>query len=202
MAPFYDTDVAKERWGKDEWRNFELWEKVELRARKKRRLWILGTCIVFLLLSSIPILMDRWSKWETLSAIRSLAEEVNRIKSDAAIQHTAFRLAFKNKDSLDYLVKRVASCKRGGGVTVRKGTLHKEGRRNKLQLISEADGKALALPGLVLEFCFDSLTGFVTPHVGQDQAFGLIPVKDLTDRNLDHLSLLILRGNTANILFN
>lgn len=50
MVPIYDSDVAEERWSKAEWRNYELWEKLEQRQIRKKRLWIMATILVFLMI--------------------------------------------------------------------------------------------------------------------------------------------------------
>ena len=50
MVPIHDTDVAEERWSQAEWENYELWEKVELKLKRKKQLWILATFLVFLAL--------------------------------------------------------------------------------------------------------------------------------------------------------
>src|SRR5262245_34313847 len=102
MVPIHDTDVASERWSKAEWEHYELWEKIEQRYRRRRRLWILGTVAVFVALSSIPVIMDRWPHWASVTASRKLASEINALKRDASIEHQAFRLRFEGKGALSY----------------------------------------------------------------------------------------------------
>ena len=83
LAPIHDTDLAKERWEKDDWKNFELWEKLEVRFRRYRMKWVIATVLVFLLISTIPVLKARTLKWNTLEASQVLARELNRLKKEA-----------------------------------------------------------------------------------------------------------------------
>jgi hypothetical protein len=63
-------------------------------------------------------------------------------------------------------------------------------------------GTELGVSGLVGEFCYDYLAGSGAVLKGQDIiAFGIIPAKDLTEKHLDRLSVLLLSGPSAEISF-
>ncbi len=193
MAPIHDTDVAEERWNQATWNQYELWEKVEHRARRKKRLWIAGTIGVFLLLSAVPILRDRWPKWASLGAARRLAREVNLMKREASVAHAAFRIRFNG--ALEFQIEKSASCSEGGAV-VRKGSL-REGDRG-YALIAPAAGEELGVPGLIESFCYDYLSGSEPVLKGRPLVgFGIIPVNDLAEKRTDRVSMLLLGGPSA-----
>src|SRR6185437_11560801 len=94
MVPIHDSDVGEQRWSKSEWENYELWEKVELRLKRQKRLWVFATIVIFLGLSAVPIVIERWPKWSSRSMAVTLAREINRMKRDSSIGRSAFRLRF------------------------------------------------------------------------------------------------------------
>src|SRR5579885_1751897 len=111
MAPIHETDLAAERWSKAEWSHYELWEKLELKLRRRKLIWISGTIVVFLALSSVPIIIDRAPKWTAMSISRRLAQVINGMKSEASLKHQPYRIRFAPDGSLAYQVERVPSCK-------------------------------------------------------------------------------------------
>ncbi len=202
MAPILDTDVAAERWSKAEWENYELWEKIELRLRRQRRAWILATVILFVVLSAIPTVIDRWPKWMSRSAVRSLALEFNRIKREAIQDRTPYRLRFLEKDRLTFVVERLSSCESAEGEEVRTLSLSKSLADAGYSWIFPEDGQELGIPGLARDFCYDPLTGegYFTKGKGMI-GFGVASVKDLAEKRLDRISLLVLTGQAAEISF-
>lgn len=214
MVPIHDTDLAEERWSQSEWDNYELWEKIEYRLKRRKKLWVFATFILFIALSAVPIVLDRWPKWKTRAFARKLAQEINHIKNDAITQRAAFRLRFAGEGKLSYAVEKLESCSSQHGEIVRSGTLSssaalttdvvpesKESNRGYTWL-SESAGTELQVPGLVQEFCYDYLLGSsATQQDGVIIGFGIISVKDLTEKRLDRLSLLILSGTSAEISF-
>ena len=202
MVPIHDTDLAEERWSKAEWENYELWEKIELRLRRQKRLWILATFVLFIVLSSVPILIDRWPKWKTRSIARQLAQEVNRVKQEAIAARAAYRLRFVGDGKLDFVVERLASCTATEGEKIRTVSLVDGSKRDSFAWVNSSKGLELQIPGLVNEFCYDSLIGSVAPVQEKDMiAFGIMPVNDLTEKRIDRLSLLMLSGASAEISF-
>lgn len=200
MAPVHDTDVAEERWSKEEWRTFELWEKIEVRARRRKRLWIAGAVFVFLCLSTIPVFVDRLPKWQSLQAGRNLAEVLNRIKKEAALHHNAYALSFENEEKLSFRVLKGNSCD-GNMEEVSRGVLLPD--ETQLLVLSPQDARLLDIPGVADRFCYSSLQGWKTNGDSVDlSAFVILSVKDLTEKRLDRLTTILIRGLSAEISFN
>jgi hypothetical protein len=209
MAPIHRTDVDSERWSQDEWRNFELWEKLERQNQRRRRLWVLGALVCFLLLSSVPVMIDRGPKWTTLAAARRLAVEINAVKREAAVEHVPYRIRFLGHGSLEYVVERVSACaspinpsaSSESGVMIRQGSLAEEGGR--LALIAPTEGYRFGLQWLLQEFCYDPLAGSAqTPNDKQVAGFAIAPVKDLATGELQRASVVLLEGALAEVTFN
>lgn len=203
MAPIYESDVAEERYSKAEWNHYELWEKVEVRLRRIRRLWIAGTVVLFLLLSAVPIVMDLRPKWRSLLAVRELAVQINSLKREASLTRYAYRIVFSSAGNLTYTVERAESCQRPG-VMVRTGVLLGPKQAISLSLLDKDAGSApeLNLPGLVRSFCYDPMSGADFVPGGLSAAgFAVIPVNDLTGQRFDRLSLLVLSGPSAELSF-
>ncbi len=202
MVPIYDSDLAEERYSKDEWSQYELWEKVENRLRRRRRLWIAGACLGFLCLSSIPIVIERAPKWASLSATRRLAEEINAIKIEASLSHAAYRIRFQGSGRLDYAVEKLANCSSGGGETVRSGSLMNGPRESEYALVGPEAGKRLGIDGFVESICYDYLSGSDVVLSGEGLAgFGVAPVNDLTGDRTDRLAVLLVSGPSAEVTF-
>jgi hypothetical protein len=196
MVPIHDTDVAEERWSKGEWENYELWEQVEHRLKRKRRYWILGTGVVFLMVSSVPIILDRWPKWVTRTAVRRLAHEINQVKREASIHRTAYRLRIVDKGPLEFQVEKVTSCSQPNeGEPIRSSSLLKDSLKTGYTWLMPSMGSSVGIPGLVREFCYDAYTGSGPVQSGEPVVgFGVVPVKDLAEKRLDRLSVLLLSG--------
>lgn len=202
MVPIHDTDVAEERWSQAEWENYELWEKVELKLKRKKQLWILATVLVFLALSAVPIVVDRLPKWMTRSVARTLAQEINRIKREASTDRVAYRLKFPDTSKLDYVVEKLPSCGSQTGEVVRTGNLFQTKNPGDYSILNSSEGITHGVPGLIDRFCYDSLSGSSAELNGETAVgFGIIPVKDLTEKRMDRLTVLLLTGSSAEISF-
>ena len=161
MAPIHDTDLASDRWAKAEWEQYELWEKIELKLRRRKWLGIAATACVFLGLSSIPIVMDHRPKWTAVALSRHLADQIGALKRDAAISHRAFRIRFAGDGSTDYVVESAFSCN-GGDLAwskVRIGSLQAKATVQDFAVLSSAQGRSLGVPGLVETLCYDPQAG-------------------------------------------
>jgi hypothetical protein len=202
MVPIHDTDVSEQRWSKSEWENYELWEKVELRLKRQRRLWIMATAAVVVFFSAIPIVIDRWPKWKTRSAVRHLAQEINKMKREASIERTSYRLQFVNGVKFQYFIEKVKDCKSAGGELVRASSVNRLSFEEGYTLIPPKIGQELGIPGLIQSFCYDYLSGSVIPEYPNTiSGFGIISVKDLAEKRLDRISLLLLSGPSADVSF-
>jgi len=205
MVPIHDTDLAEERWSKAEWENYELWERIELRLKRQKRLLIVATVILFLVLSSIPIIINQWPKWTTRSLSRQLAQLINQVKRESISSRAALRLRFLEEGKLDYVIEKLTSCSENSaasGEKIAESTLGDPSKNGIYTWVSAKVGMELQVPGLVSEFCYDSLSGNGAILQGKEViGFGLIPVKDLTEKKLSHLSLLLLTGSSAEISF-
>ncbi|HLE00055.1 MAG TPA: hypothetical protein VJB59_07340 [Bdellovibrionota bacterium] len=201
MAPIYDTDIAEERWSQAEWESYELWEKAELRLKRRRRNWILATAGVFVFLFSVPIIADQRAKWATLKSARLLAQEINWVKREASIGHNALRIRFSGEGILKYDIESTPSCSTtaGSAPVLRTGTLSED---ENFVLLTPQKGQELGVPGLVREFCYDAMTGSEPAAQGRPVVgFGIIPEKDLLESRMDRLSVLIITGPSADISF-
>ncbi len=202
MVPIHDTDVAEERWLKAEWQNYELWEKIEFRLKRQKHLWIFSTFIVFIGLSAVPIVFDQMPKWATRSIARSLAQEMNQLKYEAIRSRAAYRLRFVEEGKLTFLVERLTNCSATSGEQIRTVHLRNEFFGEKYTWISHSQGANLEVPGLTNELCYDALLGNGSLNPGQSViGFGIVSVKDLMDKRLDRLSVLLLTGLGAEISF-
>jgi hypothetical protein len=204
MVPIYESDVAEERWSKTEWNHYELWEKVEQRIRRYNRLWIAATALVFLLLSSVPIVMDQYPHWTALAATRRLGQEIDNIKRDAAMVHVPFRLRFVKSegDGVAYLVEKVDKCGATMGTVVRSGSLVSANLVTKYEILTHQEGESVSIPGLLEEFCYDPLLGSDPFVRGENIAgFAIAPVKDLSTRRTDRIAVLLLTGPSAELSF-
>ncbi len=215
MVPIHDTDVAEKRWTDDEWRQFELWEKIELRLRRRKHVWIAITAALFLLLSSVPIALEMWPKWVGLHVSRQIAQEVNRLRGRAILEAGAQRIAFSTDAGLNYQIERAENCsspaelwkpvKSGGFLRSKLGRSIAE----RFRVLDVDSGRALGVPSLVHQICFDAIHGFsgVTPP-GQAQAqaskaLGVAVARqiDIDEKRLDRVSVVLLTGNSAEVDF-
>lgn len=192
-----DSDLAKDRWIEEEWRSFELWEKLEQKQRKRTRLWIIGTAILFVLLSAIPVFMIRGPQWRGAHLSKELALLLSSLKRDAALDHAAYRVRFLGDGSLSYVVEKVVDCRSEASVTVRQGTLLARDWAGEYRLLSPSQAESFQIPGIVETFCYDSLDGATDSVSG----FALIPVKDLTEGRTDRVSVVLVRGVNADLKF-
>lgn len=212
MAPIYESDVAEKRWSESEWNHYEFWERVELRLKRNQRLWIAAAVIVFLGISSIPVVIDQRPRWASLAMSRYLAQELNRMKREASLEHSAFRIRFLGNGSLDYVVEKSESCQSSTVLKVREKSLLSRTAPLLSQdanqaapafaLLSSENGDSAGVPGLVTEFCYDPLQGSYPFVVGKPQiGFGIAPAHDLSAGRFDRLSVLLVSGASAELSF-
>jgi hypothetical protein len=202
MVPIHDTDLAQERWAQTEWEHYELWEKLEVKLRRRKSVWIGAAILLFFLLSSVPILIEHWPKWVAMGANRKLSQQINRLKVMAGKpsdqDHRAFRLRFSADHRLTYSIEKLTNCSESSGQLIESGNIIRESRLENYALLSPEQGKSLGIPGLVESICFDALNG--SEQSVKDESisgFGIISVKDLAEKRTDRVSILIFKGPSA-----
>lgn len=198
MAPVHDTDLAEERWARAEWARYELWEKTEQRARKQRKLWIAGACLVFLVLSAFPIVIENRPKWIAQKMIRKLAHEIEILKRDSALLHGIYRIQFEGGGSLRYHIEKVKTCT--GPVTsiLREGSLAESTEQeSRFVLMNAQQAASLGIDSIVESFCYDSIRG--AKYDVRTLGFGVAIANDLTQSRLDRMSILLIETPIARI---
>ena len=197
MAPVHDTDVAQNRWEEAQWRNFELWEKLEQKEARKKKIWVVSTILLFLCLSAVPVILDRTPKWESRKSARELADHLVELKALAATTHYSYRFRIIDADSLEFQIEKLLSCRQGSGTVVRKGKLAASSSR--VALVDQSRAALLNLNDSISDF---SQGSFSHSNVGNRRAFVFIPAKDLTERRDDRISVVSISGQDARITFN
>ncbi len=202
MVPVHESDVAENRWKDSEWSAYELWEKVEVKLRNRRK-WIIAlTVLIFLILSSIPLIQDRKEKWEGLSVMRKLAIGINETKVAASrLDHPLRMVLAQNEEGVFFRVFKVSDCQSVGEEIRQRRILDRE-ESKEFKILDPQLGERLGIPGIVQQFCYHPIDGnFMLPASLPTQAFGIVPVKDLTDIRTDRISFVYLAGNSAEISF-
>jgi hypothetical protein len=201
MVPIHDTDLAAERWAQEEWQNYELWEKVEVRLKRQKRIWVLGTALTFVILSALPIVMDRWPKWVSRVVLRHVIQQMSQIKLEAGIHRAAVRLRFLEPKKLSYQVEKIQNCQsQVPGEVLRSGNFGVASAQEEYVWVDPKLGQEMGVPGLQDQFCYDYLTGSASTVDGKGVVgFAIIPAKDLKEKRLDRMSILLLSGPSAEV---
>ncbi len=201
MAPEYRTDVARERWEQEEWRHYELWEKVEA-VRHRFRIWLVTVVVaIALILSAIPVLMDRGPRWRGSILARQIAEEVSHLKVRAALEQKSYRFSLMAGDNLGYRVEEVSTCSSSERVS---DEVHWFGSPYLSKEYTYLDGSAqieLGIPAITQTICVDYLEGIQLQEQALVAAFGIVPVKDLAEKRIDRVSLVTIQKETGLIRF-
>ncbi len=211
MVPVHESDVAENRWKDDEWRQFELWERIELRLRRKKTWIILAVAFVFIAILGAPVIEDRLPKWHALNAMRILAVRANQMKVDAAALGVPLRLRIEDSaDGPQYVIERVDQCdtNRGfsNGIVEAKsarvwggGPLFESPERAHEFVVFEPKfASALGLERVTTAVCYDPLGTEAGEGI---RALGILSAKDLTEKRLDRVAFLNFSGLFAEIDF-
>ncbi len=207
MVPIHDSDLAENRWREGEWRQFELWERIEFRLRRQRSWIIFAVAVVFLAILSVPVIRDRIPKWQATHAMRGLAVLANQMKIDAAALGVPIRLTLLTaEEGPVYRLERVGSCEPSGGTAP---TLWGEGKlfpkpstgRSFVVVDAERAGQ-LGLERITSSFCYDPLSVQAESQMGNlSRAMAIGSARDLTEGRLDRLAFLNFSGLFAEIDF-
>ena len=211
MVPIHESDVAENRWKDDEWRPFELWERIELRLRRKRLWIILAVAVVFVGILAEPLIADRLPKWRALNAMRVLAVRANQMKVDAASLGVPLRLRIENSSAgPQYVVERVDQCDTNRGfsngiVEAQSGRVWGGGplfenpeRGAEFVVFDPRQAITLGLERVTTAVCYDPLG---TESIEGVQALGILIAKDLANQRLDRVAFLNFSGLFAEIDF-
>jgi len=174
MAPVHRSDLDAERFEDSSWKDFELWEKLAERERRRNRFWIGGAVVLFLGLAAVPVVSERSRKWGALSAARWLALELGSAKTQASIEKSAVRLRWSpasiRGEGLSLEKSKVAQC----ALT---GAWHSVAVPEHLRLTFK-DYLPRVSTGFATEWCYDPRVA--NPHP-EPMKLGVIHVKDLAD---------------------
>ncbi len=200
MVPLHDTDLAEQRWAKAEWESVELWEKIEVRMRRRRRLWIAGALVLFVLLSSIPVILERQPRWKAIDGARRLAADLVWVRKQAGISKKGFVL------SVEGAVWRISQVDRCASNThsefVREEKL--EAQSEDLTFLSEAQAQALSVPGVISRWCYDpwqGSQGWDASRPDELQGFVVMPRVDLETQRVDRLATVLISGPSGDLAF-
>ncbi len=203
----HETDSGENRWERESWRTFELWEKLEVREKRRRKIWIAITALVFLGLSSIPVISDQGPRWQAKRASRKTAELIVEMTTVSARERKARRLRFvSGGEPLSYVVESPTQPEKGCGadqfVTVESGTVLSPLEAAGLRIIDPTLATRFSIPNMVDQFCYDPIEGNTHPILG----IGIVPVKDLSpvveESRLDRMVILLIKGREAALAFN
>lgn len=203
MVPIHESDVAENRWKDDEWRQFELWERIELRLRRKRTWIVLAVAFGFVAILAAPVIEDRLPKWRALNAMRALAVRANQMKVDAAALGVPLRIRIEDSaEGPQYVIERVDRCVGaepksahvwGGGPI-----FENRERAADFVVFDPRVATAFGLERVTTMVCYDPLG---TEAAAGVQALGILTAKDLTEKRLDRVSFLNFSGLFAEIDF-
>jgi hypothetical protein len=181
----------------EEWRNFELYEKVRVREHRKRFFFIALTAILFLGLCSVPVFEERLPKWQSLRAASALSVELEHLKTLSIQEKKPVRMRFLASGA--FQIEVLDQC---NSDSVRKiaevGTWPDE--EGSLKVLSAEEAKTFSLKLANDVICFDPVFGL--DGVKTKRVLVIAPVKDLSEGRLDRASYVILEGESAKISIN
>ena len=204
MVPVFETDLKDRENLSVDWQHYELWEKIEQRRRRAKRFWILGTLFVSFCLLSVPTVIENRAKWGARVLSRQLALRIVKMKTEASTHRLAQRIVFSPDGSLSYRIESVERCNvpesSGAGFPE---VLNKGPKADLFRLILPSQGDGMGIPGLVTSFCYDPVEESAALTQEEEAlGFGFISVKDLSEQRPDRVSIVLLRGKSAEISFN
>lgn len=179
----------------DEWRTFELYEKIRLRERRKKLLISSLALILFFTLCAVPVVEERSPKWKSLRAAQRLSIEIEKLKTLAIHEKKPAKLTFLEEGSMR--IEVVDDCQKTAGTLVEQKQWKDE--RGELKVLSPTEAKGLDVKLVVDQICFDPVFGL---EEMKRRVLVVVPVKDLTDHRLDRASYVIMDGESAKISIN
>ena len=181
----------------EEWRNFELYEKIRVRENRKRILFLSAALLLFFGLCSVPVVEERLPKWRSLKAAQEVSVDIERLKTLSIHEKKPVRLHFL--DGGRYQFEVLSQCNSPTPIKVLQEG-HWPDADGALKVLPTDEAKSLSLKLAVDDICFDpvfGLDGLKGKHV-----LVIAPVKDLADQRLDRASYVILENESAKISIN
>ena len=203
MAPIQESDQAESRWETAEWSRYELWEKVEIRLRRRRWVWISITVVAFFMLSAVPVWQELSPKWKSLREARRLADQINAFKRQAIEKQIRLRLTAISPTELE--IRRVDQC-RGDEKPSDLGDRSRISLgSDEVRFLTPETGDKLGIPGVTNDYCFSPWSEDSAPvdPSAPKAVFGLIPPQDLDANSVtglgprnDRISLVVIDGGS------
>jgi hypothetical protein len=189
--PIHESDQAEKRWQEAEWNTYELWEKLELKQRRKRRWIMAGATTVFLMISAIPVIREWRPKWKSLSAAREVAQEVDALKLEAIHLQSALRI--RRLSDGEWVLERGENCNSASFAQVRSGNFSKPGVR----WVSSQEAERRSLQAQEI-YCYNP---FVQEEAAESQSdlhevtrFAFASDRDLNLERTDRIGVLTISG--------
>ena len=121
----------------------ELYEKIVVRERRRKAVFITLTFTIFLFLCGIPVYNERFPKWESLKAARKIAVEIEKLKTESLQLKKPLLLSILETGQLR--VEQVSHCSSASAeVPKSEGLLHEESwtdSNRNIALMSDVDAK-------------------------------------------------------------
>jgi len=172
----------------------ELYEKILIRERRRKAILITLSFCLFLFLCGIPVYNERKLKWESLSAAKDVAIEIEKLKTESL--HLKKPLLLSVLDNGQVKVEQVSNCNASLGEALQvEEKLHDETWSNSDNEIALMDAK-----WTVRQLCFDPVSGMSSPKI--KKVFVLAPVKDLAESRLDRASYIEVETSAAKVSIN
>ena len=181
----------------EEWRTFELYEKIRVRERRKRFWTIALAVFLFLGLCSVPVIRERLPKWQSLDAALELSLELEHLKTRAIQEKRSAWLRFSGPG--EFRVDFVTDCESKADPVVEKVSKWKD-REGSLKVLVRDELLHHTIKLGVDEICFDPVYGL--SGVKSRLVLVIAPVKDLTEGRLERASYVELEGESAKISIN
>jgi hypothetical protein len=181
----------------EEWRNFELYEKVRVREHRKRFFFIALAILIFFGLCSVPVFEERLPKWRSLEAAQELSVEIEKLKTLAIHEQKPIRLRFLEGGKFRFEV--ISQCDSQEILRVAKEANWPDAD-GALKVLSHEEARAMSLVLASDELCFDPVFG--VDGMKTKKVLIIAPVKDLSEGRLDRASYVVLEGESAKISIN
>ena len=186
-------EEQKEQQREQQWRTFELYEKIRVRERRKRFFLISFVLILFLGLCSVPVIQDRMPKWRSLRAAQHISIEIEKLKTLSIHEKKPVRLTFVAGGDLK--IEIVETCAADAKV-IRSEQKKWESESEELKVLSVEEAKAFDVKLAVDQVCFDPVFGL------NEKARKVIIVAPVKDLSLERASYVVLDGESAKISIN